>query len=101
MGNPNKHAILARRKKELDHALKHDLGEHVITKRAEKLKAAAISLIKKCRGPFAEVEGSPYHQKWIKLNARWDELTTDEIVALASKWPANPGIREVEHPRGG
>lgn len=92
----NKRIVLVRRKKELDHALKHDLGPDSVSKRAEKLRAAAIALIKKCRSPFAEVEGGPGNKEWTELNQQWEQLTIEEIVALVSKWSSNPGMREIQ-----
>ena len=91
----NKHAVLVRRKKELDHALKHEFSAAAIAKRAGKVRAAAIAVIKKYRGPFGHLEGQPGNREWKELKETWAQLTTDEIVQLVRSWPPSPAIRDV------
>lgn len=91
----NKRRVLDRRKEELDHALKHDLAPAAIARRAEKVRAAAIAVIKKYRGPFAHVEGGPGNTRWRELEQRWDQLTIDEIVEIVRRWPPRPALRDV------
>jgi hypothetical protein len=91
--NSNKLAVLARRKNELDHALKHDFSSEAVAKRAEKVRSAAIAVIKKFRGDFADYEGGS--DGWNELPQKWKQLTTSEIAAIVGKWRPNPGAREV------
>ena len=91
----DKRSVLVRRKKELDHALKHDFATAAIARRAEKVRSAAIAVIKKHRWAFAHLEGAPGNREWKELKERWDQLTTDEIVALVRQWPPRPAIRDV------
>jgi hypothetical protein len=91
----DKLAVLHRRKTELDHALKHGFSAIAIERRAEKVRAAAIAVIKKYRGPFAHVEGGPGSQEWKELNERWNQFSTAEIITLVHRWPSSPTIRDV------
>jgi len=91
----DKRSVLDRRKKELDHALKHDLAPAAIARRAEKVRAAAIAVTKKYRGAFAHLEGARGHREWKELTEKWEQLTTDEIVELVRQWPPRPAIRDV------
>ncbi len=63
----DKRSVLDRRKQELGHALNHDLEAAVIARRADKVRAAALAVIKKYRRPFAHVEGEPGNKEWNEL----------------------------------
>lgn len=91
----NKRQVLNRRKQELDHALNHGFEAAVIARRAERLRTAAIVVIKKLRGKFAHVSGAPGNKEWIALTERWQRFTTDEIVELSKKWQAVPTLQDV------
>ncbi len=91
-----KRPVLDRRKKELDHAIKHGLTAEVIARRAEKVRAAAITVIKKERGSFAHVEGAPGNEEWKMLTARWEQLTTAEILELVRQRKCLPEITALD-----
>jgi hypothetical protein len=97
----NKRRVLNRRKEELDHALNHGFKPAVIARRADRLRAAAIAVVKKLRSDFAHVSGAPGNKEWIELTERWERFTTDEIVELAKKWPAIPRLQDVKLVRHG
>ena len=81
--NSDKRLVLARRKQELEHAMRHGYSTEVIHVRAEKLKAAAIAVLKK------------YHAaNWEFLRARWEVLTADEIIELSAGWGPQPTHRD-------
>ena len=92
----DKGRVLVRRKRELDHALNHEFAAAAIARRADKVRAAAIAVIKKNRGPFAHIEGGPGNREWNELKERWEQLTTDEIVELVKHWPPRPAFRDVQ-----
>lgn len=87
----NKRRVLNRRKQELDHAIKHKLSASVVVRRAEAIRIAVLAVIKKSAdlysGPIARL---------FEVRDKWLQLTTDEIVELARKWPAKPRVRDYE-----
>lgn len=101
----DKRAVLAKRKVELEHALKHEFSDALITKRAEKLRFAAIRLIKKELGRDYSMpsDGVPVfpessqYMDWFRLTMKWDALSTAEIIELAGDWPDNPTVRDLGH----
>jgi hypothetical protein len=92
----DKRRLLNRRKQEIDHALNHGFDAAAIACRADKLRTAAIAVIKKFRSDFAHVSGAPRKKEWIELTERWERFTTDEIVELAKKWEAIPSLQDVQ-----
>ena len=91
----NKLRVLARRKQELDHAIAHDCSPAAVQLRAEKLRAAAVAVLKKYRGAFAHVEGAPGHSSWEALQSHWEGLSVDEIIDLSARWGREPTLRDV------
>ena len=87
----DKQAVLAKRKVELAHAVNHSFSDSIIAKRVEKLRSAALKLLKK------ESHRSLYDsQDNSELNKKWDSLTHPEIIEIANKWPDNPSIRDLQ-----
>jgi hypothetical protein len=82
----NKLRVLARRKQELDHAIAHGLSSDALHKRAEKLRTAAVAVLKKYRNAIASSES---------FQMRWAELTVDEIIRLSVKWGSQPTLRNI------
>lgn len=91
----DKRSVLNRRKQELDHALRHGFPPAAVEVRVEKLRAAAIAVLKKNSGPFALVEDGPGNAAWKALRARWEALSVDEIVALTAEWGSQPTVRGI------
>ena len=91
----NKLGVLARRKRELDHAIAHGFSLEAVQRRTEKLRAAAVAVLKKYRGAFAHVEGAPGHLRWEALQARWEGLSVDEVIELSARWGPEPTGRDV------
>lgn len=87
--------VLARRKQELGHALTHGFSPEAIELLADKLKAAAVAMLKKYAGTFAHVGGAPGHSEWKSLQARWEGLTVDEVIELSARWGSKPTLRDV------
>ena len=92
----NKHRVLTRRKQELDHAMAHAYPAAAIHIRADKLRMAAVAVLKKCRGDFAHVEGGPGNSAWKSLQALWEGLTVDEIIELSAGFGPRPTLRDLE-----
>ena len=92
----NKQRVLARRKQELDHAMTHGYSAAALHMRADKLRAAAVAVLKKCRGPFAHVEGGPGNSVWKSLQARWEGLAVDEIIERSAGWGQRPTLCDLE-----
>jgi hypothetical protein len=89
--------VLDRRKQELDHALKHGYSADAVQVRAEKLRAAAIAVLKKHRGAFAHIEGAPGNSTWKSLQASWEGLTVGQIIEITAGWGPRPMLRDLEH----
>ena len=81
----DKRRVLARRKQELDHAIRHGYLAETINVRVEKLRAAALAVLKKY--PDAN---------WESTRARWEVLTADEIVEISTGWGPQPTLRDVQ-----
>ena len=92
----NKNRVLQRRKQELDHALKNAYPPEVVQVRAEKLRAAAIAVLKKYGGPFSQVKGTWNNIAWTTIRARWEALSISEIVGLASRWGTHLKLRDLQ-----
>ena len=92
----NKSRVLQRRKQELEHALRNAYPLGAVQVRAEKLRAAAIAVLKKCGGPFPMVKGTWGNIAWTTMRARWEALTISEIVGLASRWGTHPTSRDLQ-----
>jgi hypothetical protein len=84
----DKRRVLTRRKQELDHAIRHSYSMEAVTLRAEKLRAAALAVLKKyrSRGGLAGEES---------LQARWEGLSVEEIVELTVGWGPQPTLRDI------
>jgi hypothetical protein len=91
----DKRRVLIRRKQELDHAIANSYPARALHVRAEKLRAAAIAVLKKYRGAFAHVEGGPGHSAWESFQARWAAMTVDEIIELSAGWGTPPTLCDV------
>jgi hypothetical protein len=87
----NKYRVLVRRKQELDHAISHGMPLAALHKRAEKLRAAVVSVLKK-RGSSCYMYHDTY---WTTFQARWEALSVSEVIELASKWCAEPNVRDL------
>ncbi len=92
----NKVRVLQRRKQELDHALKNAYPAEALQVRAEKLRSAAIAVLKKYGGPFPMVEGTSGNVAWTTVRARWEALSISEIIGLSSRWGAQPSYRDLQ-----
>ena len=92
----DKGRVLQRRKQELDHALKNAYPLAAVQVRAEKLRAAAIAVLKQHGGPFPMVEGTWGHTAWTMMRARWEALSIREIIGLSSRWGACPTFRDIQ-----
>jgi len=92
----DKRRVLQRRKQELDHALKNAYPLAAVQVRAEKLRAAAIAVLKKHGGPFPLVEGTWGNIAWTTMRARWEALSISEIIGLSSRWGTHPTFRDIQ-----
>lgn len=92
----NKSRVLQRRKQELDHALDNAYPPEAVRVRAEKLRAAAIAVLKRCGGPFPLVRGTWGNVAWTTMRARWEALSVREIIGLSSRWGACPRLRDLQ-----
>ena len=97
----NKRRVLARRKQELDHAIMHGFTSEALQLRAEKLRSAAVAVLKKYRGAFAHVEGASGHSTWESLQARWEGMKVGEIIELSAQWGSKPTLSDVRFGRPG
>ena len=88
----NKRAVLAKRRVELLHAIAHDFSETVVSQRLEKLRFAALKLIKKESN--VSLHGSTNYDE---LTEKWNSLSQTQILELANDWPDNPSIRDLQH----
>lgn len=103
----NKRAVLAKRKLELEHAIRHDFSDSIIAKRVEKVRFAALKLIKKDLGQnyTMPLDGIPLqpessrYMDWFRLAEKWNSLASSEIVELVKQWPDNPSVRDLGHYR--
>ncbi len=82
----DKGRVLQRRKQELDHALNNAYPPAAVQVRVEKLRAAAIAVLKSNGGPFPTVKGTWGNIAWTTMRARWKALSIGEIVELSSQW---------------
>jgi hypothetical protein len=80
----NKYRVLVRRKQELDHALRHGYPLEKVYMRAERLRAAVLSVLKK--RATASVDS---------LRARWEGLSVEDITAITAGWGPHPTRREI------
>ncbi len=92
----DKRRVLQRRKQELEHAIKHSYSIERVQTRAEKLRSAAIAVLKKYGGPFVLVEGTRDNSIWIAMQMRWESLLISEIIGLSSRWGTHPTVRDVQ-----
>lgn len=92
----DKRRVLVRRKRELDHAITHNLSSEILRKRAEKLRAAAIAVLKKCRDAFAHIEGAPGNSDWESIKAKWDGLSVEQIINLSTHWNSQPTLKDLQ-----
>jgi hypothetical protein len=80
----NKYRVLVRRTQELDHAIRHGYPSEKVYERVEKLRAAVLAVLKK-RG-FAVGDS---------LRTRWESLSGEEVLAVATGWGPQPSFREI------
>ena len=71
MANSDKRALLAKRKLELEHAVRIELAPDQIAKRIENVRSAALAVIKKYRGAFANVTDAPGNHDWELQKQKW------------------------------
>ena len=91
----DKQSRLARRKRELDYAIKHELGEKVITRRVNKVRDAALTMLKKYRPAFFDYNESDEVRDWVALEERWQSASTEEILAKVALWREKPAVSEL------
>lgn len=91
--NSDKQALLEKRRKELIHACTNNFADHIISRRAEKLRLAALGLIKKELGRYEHIKPSNRHDAWQKLVLTWNNITVNQIIELAKTWPEHPTLR--------
>ena len=96
MGNANKRLILARRKRELEHALKDDSSKVVLYKCANKIRESALALIKKESPGFAEYRADDADvRRWQTTKDLWIGLSEEEIIKRARACPDEPALRHL------
>jgi len=95
MADSDKRAILAKRKLQLKHAVRNELAPEYVAKRIEKVRSAALAVLKKYRGAFANVTDAPGNQAWELQKQEWSDLTHPQILNICETWPENPNIQHV------
>ena len=93
--NSDKLSRLDRRMRELEHAIKHDAESEIISKKADRVRAAVLTALKKFRPAFFEQSDSGAIQKWGILERRWEAISTDEIIAKTRLWGEHVAIRDL------
>ena len=93
--NSGKISRLSRRKGELEHAIKHEFKYEVIMMKAEKVRAAALIVLKKSRPPFFEYDDTEEIRIWKALEDRWRSLSLEEIVEIVPRWPDSFSMRDI------
>lgn len=75
MTDSDKLARLAKRKLEMEHAIRNEFSHEHIARRIENVRSAALAAVKKYRDAFANVVGTPGNEAWEFQKQKWEELT--------------------------
>ncbi len=95
MANSDKRTLLARRKRELDHAIEHGFDELKIAHRADKVRSAVLAVLKKYRNPLTQQVESEIAPEWKVLEGKWATMPTADIIDAARHWPERPTLRDL------
>ena len=98
MADSDKRALLAKRKLELEHAVRNEFAPEHIAKRIENVRSAALAVVKKYRGAFANVTDGPGNAEWELQKQKWSDLSHSQILSICESWPDQPSIQHVKLP---
>ncbi|MCP4356039.1 MAG: hypothetical protein GY793_10530 [Proteobacteria bacterium] len=102
MRNSDKLIRLTRRKATLENAVTNDLPQEQIENRAERVRQAVLSALKKHRMQFTKYEKdaeSNTTTKWVAeceaLEEKWLNITSEEVVEISCQWPEHPKLKNL------
>jgi hypothetical protein len=98
MANSDKSSLLARRKLELDHAIKHGFDQVKIARRADRVRAAVIAVLKKDRSRYLIDPSGPRARDWKAIEDKWRNMSTDEVIEMSRHWTTRPSSRDLGAP---
>lgn len=91
MSKQDKLGLIARRKQELDHAIKNGFDQAQIALRAERVRAAVLTALKKYRVRSTLVDKKPVSTR----ESKWANVPTDEIIEVTRLWKDRPTLGDI------
>ena len=102
MRNSDKLLRLARRKASLVNAVVNDLPQEQVVKRAERVRQAVLTALKKHRvrvTPYEDMERSRDVTERTRaceaLEDRWRSMPIEDVIEKSCQWPEHPRLKDL------
>lgn len=95
--NSDKNRVLERRRVQLLHAIRNESDHDALEKRVSDLLRAVSSVIKKHHVRYHLFQEFNQNSEWKTVTDRWSRMTTDDVIAIVSKWRERPSYTDILH----